>query len=304
MLFVSYSTRDLAAVKRIVARLEARGLTCWYAARDIPPAAIFAKAIADAVARCDGFIAVISKASQTSNAVLRELELASNAAKTIYPLRLEAGALASGFDYYLSLAQWTEYGTTGDLALDRLADSLTGQAAAPRARFTLSGPRWRKTRRWGLGLVAVGGLAAAGYLLPSVLPKPAEAAPPITQQEARIALRVLDVDHINALLARGWNPNVSFDDQDNNALQTLLAVCEWNPGHDRQRLLLMARTLLEAQVNLTHRNTWGDTAFSIARAPRYCGPGHPVTVMLKTSCYNGFNPPGSQCEPRYRTISK
>ncbi len=295
MLFVSYSTRDLAAVERIVTRLEARGLTCWYAARDIPPAAIFAKAIADAVAHCDGFVAVISKASQASDAVLRELELASNGGKAIYPLRLEAGALAPGFDYYLSLKQWTEYGSRGDAALDWLAAALAGQPspALPHS------PRLRGLRRWAMGLAALAGLAAAGYLLSSALPKPAVATPQASMQEARIALRELDVNRLNALIARGWSPNAPFDEQDNNALDIVLAICEWNPQHDRQKLILTVRTLLEAGASVTHRNTWGDTAYSIAKAPRYCGPDHPVTQMMKASCYNGFNPTGDQCEAHY-----
>ena len=48
------------------------------------------------------------------------------------------------------------------------------------------------------------------------------------------------------------------------------------------------------------RNGYGDTAYSIARAPRYCGPDHPVTQMLHTLCYAGDHAPGDRCLPVYR----
>jgi len=121
----------------------------------------------------------------------------------------------------------------------------------------------------------------------------------ITQFEASNALRRLDVPQIEAMLAAGWNPNTPFNEVGDPALNMLLNVCEWNPAHDRQRLMLMARTLLEGGARLDARNGYGDTAYSIARAPRYCGPDHPVTRMLHTLCYANELTPGDRCLPDY-----
>lgn len=105
-----------------------------------------------------------------------------------------------------------------------------------------------------------------------------------TQREARSALRRLDVEKIDALIASGWDPNKPFDDQGNGALNIALEICEWDPSHDRQRLLLTARSLMDGGVRLNQRNVWGDTPYSIARAGRYCGENHPVTIAIRNLC--------------------
>jgi DNA-binding winged helix-turn-helix (wHTH) protein len=116
-----------------------------------------------------------------------------------------------------------------------------------------------------------------------------------THQDAVDAVRQLDVTRIEALLRMGWDPNTPFDREGNGALNILLGVCEWDPQHDQRRLMLMARTLIDGGAKLDARNVWGDTAYSIAKAPRYCGPDHPVTHMLHTLCYAGYRPLGDKC---------
>ncbi len=117
----------------------------------------------------------------------------------------------------------------------------------------------------------------------------------VTQADARRALQALDEPLIRSYLAAGWNPNASFDDQGNGALNIVLGVCEWDPSHDRRKLMMVARTLLDGGAKLDAHNYWGDTAYSIASAPRYCGPSHPVTVLLRTLCYNSFDAPRDKC---------
>ena len=153
-----------------------------------------------------------------------------------------------------------------------------------------------RTLRW---LLAAAGLAVAvlsgATLAAWTTHGPLRIVRAYSQQDARQAIRELDVDRIEAMLRAGWNPNTAFDNEGNGALNILLNMCEWNPAHDRQRMLLMARTLTEAGARLDTHNAWGDTAYSIAKAPRYCGPDHPVTVMLHNECYNGFRPLADRC---------
>jgi hypothetical protein len=129
-------------------------------------------------------------------------------------------------------------------------------------------------------------------------------APAPTQRDAEEAIRNLDVERIQTMLRAGWNPNAPWDDQGNGAMTFVLNICEWNPVHDRRRLVLMARTLLEAGVPLDQHNKWGDSPYSIAKAKRYCGPDHPVTQMLRASCYNGLNPVGDKCLATYEQKRK
>jgi DNA-binding winged helix-turn-helix (wHTH) protein len=115
------------------------------------------------------------------------------------------------------------------------------------------------------------------------------------------ALRTLDVDRIDGFIAAGWDVNMVMDGSRNTPLNRLLDMCEWDPAHDRRRMLLMARTLVDAGTRLTDRNTFGDTPYSIAKTPRFCGADHPVTLMLKNLCYNGDAPRthGDRCLASY-----
>lgn len=124
------------------------------------------------------------------------------------------------------------------------------------------------------------------------------------QQEQLTVLRRLDVEAAEKMLAAGWDPMASYDDQDNGALNILLNNCEWDPGHDQRRMLLMARTLVDYGAQLDHRNSWGDTPYSIAKAKRYCGPDHPVTQMLRRMCYSGERSLGDRCLASYELKRK
>ena len=101
------------------------------------------------------------------------------------------------------------------------------------------------------------------------------------------------------MLAAGWNPNSPIDDQNNGALTMVLNRCEWDRGHDREQMVLMVRTLVDGGARLDHRNSWGDTPYSIAKAVRYCGPNHPVTQSIREMCYAGYRPLGDRCLASY-----
>jgi len=76
-------------------------------------------------------------------------------------------------------------------------------------------------------------------------------------------------------------------------------VCEWDPAHDRQKLMLLVKTLLDGHARPELRNVWGDTAYSIARAQRFCGPDHPVAHLLHVACFTGPASLGEKCLPNY-----
>lgn len=122
---------------------------------------------------------------------------------------------------------------------------------------------------------------------------------PFSQWEAATALRKLDVGAVEQMLAAGWDPNIPFDSQGNGAVNLVLNICEWDRRHDQSQLLLMVRTLIDGGARLDHRNSWGDTPYSIAKAIRYCGPNHPVTQSIRTMCYAGHKPLGDRCLASY-----
>lgn len=115
------------------------------------------------------------------------------------------------------------------------------------------------------------------------------------QAAAVPAIRALDVAQLNRLLAERWDPDIPFDREGNAALHVLLEICEWNPDHNRDQLMVAARLLIDGGAALDSRNIWGDTPLSIASAPRYCGPGHPVTQMIRRFCFESPRAPGRRC---------
>ncbi|MGH6951737.1 MAG: toll/interleukin-1 receptor domain-containing protein [Vitreimonas sp.] len=142
-LFISHASEDAAVVNRILAYLEGRGVACWISSRDIPPRAIYADAITEAVKECSACLVVLSRSANESKAVKRELELASHYDKPFIPVLIDNTEPAEGLDYYLRNTQWVDYGRDGDRALDRIAG---GAPPAPDATAT-SGWRFRWTTR-------------------------------------------------------------------------------------------------------------------------------------------------------------
>ncbi len=125
------------------------------------------------------------------------------------------------------------------------------------------------------------------------------ASPAYTQRPARYALRKLDIGAVEEMLTAGWDPNKSLDDQGNGAINYVLNQCEWDHGHNQEQILLMIRTLTDEGAAIDDRNVWGDTPYSIAKAPRYCGPDHPVTRYLQMMCAQGQKPLGDRCMASY-----
>lgn len=285
MLFVSYATRDLDRVHALVSAIEARGIACWYAARDIPPSAIFAKAIADAMRAASGCVVVVSQASLASDGVLRELELASSAGKPFFPIMIEPCELTPGFDYYLSVAQWIDLAGEGEAGLDRLVDRPAPKAGAAAAGLSSGLPR-PAPRRWHLAILAA--LGGAGLLLAANWPKPAAQAPTGNPAAARAevldAVRRLDSARMQALIDSGWGVNWPVDVHGSSALHMLGETCEWNPRADPEQMVQFGRMLLDKGGSLTMPNAFDDTPLDIAGAKRFCGPDHPLTVLYTKLC--------------------
>jgi DNA-binding winged helix-turn-helix (wHTH) protein len=184
------------------------------------------------------------------------------------------------------------------------ADAAGEQVARGRARrATDRGPNRASGPGWllGAGLALVAVLVAVTLGTTKTASSGNHVAPrTYTRADAFTALRKIDVDTLERMIAAGWDPNRSLDTDGNGAIGILLGNCEWDPGHDQRRMLLAARTLVDGGARIADRNAWGDTPYSIAKADRYCGPDHPVTKMIHMFCYEGGNPIGDRCLADYK----
>ena len=106
--FVSYSSQDKAIADAACATLEARGIRCWVAPRDITPGQDWSEAIIDAIAACRVFLLILSGASNQSEQVKREVQNAVSEAKSILPFRVEDVALSKHMRYFIGTPHWLD----------------------------------------------------------------------------------------------------------------------------------------------------------------------------------------------------
>ncbi len=106
--FISYSQPDRACAFELVAQLEAGGVGCWIAPRDIAPGGDWAAAIIEAISSARIMILVFSASSNASPQVRREVERAVHRQVRILPLRIENVLPSHSLEYFLSAAHWLD----------------------------------------------------------------------------------------------------------------------------------------------------------------------------------------------------
>src|SRR5207248_7711666 len=87
--FISHSSKDKAVADAVCAALEAAGVGCWIAPRDILPGVDWATSIVKALAAARMMVLVFSRHTQGSGQVRREVERAASRDIPILPVRIE-----------------------------------------------------------------------------------------------------------------------------------------------------------------------------------------------------------------------
>ena len=64
--FISHSSKDKEVADNLCAQLEANGIVCWIAPRDITPGGDWATAINNAITACDVLLVIYSANSSES----------------------------------------------------------------------------------------------------------------------------------------------------------------------------------------------------------------------------------------------
>ena len=106
--FISYSQGDYACAMELVGRVEAEGIDCWIAPRDIAPSADWAAEIIDAISKSRVMILVFSASSNDSPQVRREVERAVHKQVSILPFRIENVLPSKSLEYFLSAQHWMD----------------------------------------------------------------------------------------------------------------------------------------------------------------------------------------------------
>jgi hypothetical protein len=107
-LFISYATEDKLVADAICAALEANGVRCWIAPRDIRPGVPWPEAILQAIYETRIVVVVFSHHCNDSQQVTREVSEAVSLAKVIIPFRIEDIVPSRSLQYFLSTPHWLD----------------------------------------------------------------------------------------------------------------------------------------------------------------------------------------------------
>jgi TIR domain-containing protein len=136
--FVSYSQSDRDAAYEVVARVEASGIDCWVAPRDIAPSAEWAAEIMDAISVAAVMVLVFSADSNRSPQVRREVERAVHKSLPVIAFRVDDVLPEKSLEYFLSAQHWLDAFTVPREAhyeklIHHLQRALQSRAATPPA---------------------------------------------------------------------------------------------------------------------------------------------------------------------------
>jgi TIR domain len=137
--FISYASKDKIAADAACVRLEAAGIRCWIAPRDIVPGTSYGEAIIEAIHGLKVMVLVFSSNANASAHIPKEVERAMSSGVAIIPFRIEDVAPGKSLDYFIGSVHWLDAMTPPlEKHLDSLAETVRkllpakpGEAAAP-----------------------------------------------------------------------------------------------------------------------------------------------------------------------------
>jgi len=121
--FVSHSSKDKLVADAVCARLEAAGIRCWIAPRDIVPGTSYGESIIDAIHSAKVMVLVFSSNANSSGHIPKEVERAVSNGVVILPFRIEDLMPGKSLDYFIGSVHWLDAMTP---PLEKHLDELVG----------------------------------------------------------------------------------------------------------------------------------------------------------------------------------
>src|SRR5208337_804117 len=106
--FVSYSSQDKPTADAIVASLEANGIRCWIAPRDILPGTDWGESLVEAIEEAGTMVLVFSGHANTSPQIRREIERAVDKGIPVIPVRIEDVQPNRSLRYFIGPQHWLD----------------------------------------------------------------------------------------------------------------------------------------------------------------------------------------------------
>ena len=130
--FISHHSSEYKTAKHLKEVLERNGVYGWMAPDDIEPGLPFDEAIVNQVEKSDLIVLLFCEKSDQSRHVKRELIMADNHKKLVYPIRLE-DIDAKGLAYWLNDYQWIDWMDRRDETIQKLVETIKRQVEAKKA---------------------------------------------------------------------------------------------------------------------------------------------------------------------------
>ena len=104
--FISYSSENESVANAVLTTLENRKIRCWIAPRDIPPGSLYGASLINAIKSAQIMVLVLSKGTNQSEYVVRELNEAVANGLTIISFRIEEVEPSENLGFYINSTQW------------------------------------------------------------------------------------------------------------------------------------------------------------------------------------------------------
>ena len=167
--FISWSSKDKAVAQAICTALEARGIACWIAPRNILPGADWSESIIDAINASKVFILVFTSSANESKQVRQEVQNAFDKGLPIIPVRAENVVPSKSLQYFLSACHWLDafapplsehLNYLAEVVSTFVTDKHSPSVESETVKQTLSRPKQQDRRAWIIG----GGISVAAFL--------------------------------------------------------------------------------------------------------------------------------------------
>lgn len=106
--FLSYASPDRAIAETVCAALEAGGIPCWMAPRNILPGSDYGASIIEALEAAQAMVLIFSSHSNVSPHIKREIERAVNKGIAVIPFRIENVLPSKTLEYFISTQHWLD----------------------------------------------------------------------------------------------------------------------------------------------------------------------------------------------------
>lgn len=140
--FISYSKKDKLVADAACVMLEARGIRCWIAPRDVLPGMDWGGSIINAITESRVMVLIFSSSANVSAQIKREVNQAIEKEVSVIPFRIEDVTPSGALEYYLDVTHWLDALTEPlEQHLEKLADDVNRLLKRPSTGPEISLPR-------------------------------------------------------------------------------------------------------------------------------------------------------------------